>query len=73
MTPLARSSLALVFLWYAEPTMRHEPMPLAKARNTALVNLGSWSTTSTSGKPATGIDQPRGVVGTVLAIPIAGA
>ncbi len=24
-TPLARSTLALVFLWYAEPTMRHEP------------------------------------------------
>jgi hypothetical protein len=27
-------------------------MPLAKARNTALVNLESWSTTSTSGKPS---------------------
>ena len=52
MTPLARSTLALVFLWYAEPMMRHEPMPLAKARNTSLVNLGSWSTTSTSGKPS---------------------
>jgi hypothetical protein len=44
-TPLARSTLALVFLWYAEPTMRHEPMPLAKAQNTALVSLESWSTT----------------------------
>ena len=31
MTPLARSTLALVFLWFAEPTMRHEPMLLAKA------------------------------------------
>ena len=41
MTPLARSTLALVFLWYAEPTMRHEPMPLTKAWNTADVNLGS--------------------------------
>jgi hypothetical protein len=40
-TPLARSTLALVFLWYAEPTMRHEPQPLAKARNTSLVNLES--------------------------------
>ena len=40
-TPLARSTLALVFLWYAEPTMRHEPMLLTKARNTSLVNLGS--------------------------------
>jgi hypothetical protein len=51
-TPLARSTLALVFLWYAKPTIRHEPMPLAKAWNTALVNLESWSTTSTSGKPS---------------------
>ena len=51
-TQLARSTLALVFLWYAEPTMRHEPMPLTKARNTSLVNLGSWSTTNTSGKPS---------------------
>jgi hypothetical protein len=33
-TPLARSTLALVFLWYAEPTMRHEPMPLAKGKFT---------------------------------------
>ncbi len=39
MTLLARSTLALVFLWYAEPTMRLEPKPLAKARNTSLVNL----------------------------------
>jgi hypothetical protein len=41
--PFARSTFALVFLWYAEPTMKHEPMPLAKARNTAaaLVNLQS--------------------------------
>ncbi len=31
---LARSTLAVVFLWYAEPTMRHEPQPLAEARNT---------------------------------------
>jgi hypothetical protein len=52
MAPLARSTLALVFLWYAEPTMRLEPMPLAKARNTSLVNLGSLSTTSTSGNPS---------------------
>jgi hypothetical protein len=52
MTPLVRSTLALVFLWYAEPTMRHEPMLLTKARNTSLVNWGSWSTTRTSGKPA---------------------
>jgi hypothetical protein len=42
-------SLALVSIWYAEPTMRHEPMPLARARSTALVSLESWSTTSTSG------------------------
>ena len=41
MTPLARSTLALVSLWYAEPTMRHEPMLLTKARNTSLVKLAS--------------------------------
>jgi hypothetical protein len=56
MTPLVRSTLALVFLWslYAEPTMRREPMLLTKARNTSLLNLGSWSrsTTRTLGKPA---------------------
>jgi hypothetical protein len=43
MTPFARSTLALVFLWYAEPgepMMRQEPMLLTKARNTSLVNLG---------------------------------
>jgi hypothetical protein len=40
MTLLARSTLALVFLWYAEATMRHEPMLWTKARNIALVNLG---------------------------------
>ena len=34
MTPLARSTLALVFLWYAEPTMRLEPVLFTKARNT---------------------------------------
>jgi hypothetical protein len=27
MTPLACSTLALVFLWYAEQTTRHEPRP----------------------------------------------
>jgi hypothetical protein len=26
-TPLARSTLALVFLWYTEPTMRRLPSP----------------------------------------------
>ena len=51
-TPLVRSTSALVFLWYAEPTMRHEPMLLTKARNTSLVNLGWWPTTSTSENPA---------------------
>ena len=39
-------------LWYAKPTMRPEPQPLTKARNTSLVNLELWSTTSTSGKPS---------------------
>ena len=52
MTPLARSSLVLVFLWCAEPTTRHEPMLLTKARNNSLVNLAAWSTTTTSGNPA---------------------
>jgi hypothetical protein len=32
--------------------MRHEPIPLARAWNTALVTLETWSTTSTSGKPS---------------------
>ncbi len=32
-TQLARSSLVLEFLWYAEPTMRLEPMLLTKALN----------------------------------------
>ena len=41
MTPFARSTLALVFLWYAEPTMRLEPILLTNARNTSLVNFGS--------------------------------
>ncbi len=41
MAQVARSTLALAFLRYAEPTMRHEPMPLAKAQNTSLVNLES--------------------------------
>ena len=50
--PLARSTLALVLLRYAEPTMRHEPMLLAKARKTWLVNLASRSTMRTLGKPA---------------------
>ena len=57
MTPLARSTLALVLLWYAEPTRRHEPIFLRKARNTLLVNLASWSITSTSGRLA---PEPRG-------------
>ena len=39
MTPFARSTLALVFLWYAEPTMRHEPMHLTKARKTSTREL----------------------------------
>ena len=29
MAPLARSTLVLVFLWWAGPTTRHEPMLLA--------------------------------------------
>ncbi len=40
MTLLARSTLS-VFLWYAEPMMKHQPMLLTKARNTSLANLGS--------------------------------
>ena len=32
--------------------MRDEPMLLTKVRNTSLVNLESWSTTITSGKPS---------------------
>jgi hypothetical protein len=32
--------------------MGDEPQPLTKARNTSLVNLESWSTTSKSGKPS---------------------
>jgi hypothetical protein len=57
MPPLVRSTvtLALVFVWQAagerpepmaEPTqMRHEPVPLANARTTSLVNLGLWAPT----------------------------
>ena len=49
LTLLARSTLAMVFLYEAKPTMRHEPMPVTvtKARNTSLVNLASLSITST--------------------------
>ena len=49
MTRLASSTvtLVLVFYWYAKQTMRHEPQPLTKARNTLLVKLEPWSTTST--------------------------
>ncbi len=40
-TSLACSTLALVFLWYARPTMRLKPMLLMKALNILLVNFGS--------------------------------
>ena len=41
-TPLARSTLALMFLWYTKPTMRVdavEPMLFTKVRNTSLAVL----------------------------------
>ena len=51
-TPLTRSALAFVFLWYAEPISRLDPMRRVNSLNNVLVNLGSWSTTSTSGTPS---------------------
>jgi hypothetical protein len=38
---IADDTIGSLYVWYAEPTMRHELMPLANARNTSLVNLGS--------------------------------
>ena len=43
MAPPARSAFASVFLRWAEPTRRHEPMLLTKARNRSRVKSASWS------------------------------
>ena len=62
MTPLASSTLALMFLGYAKPTTRHasEPMPSTKTRNPSVVNFGVVTRTSTSGKPLPLVaDDPR--------------